>query len=290
MESMTYMYLTGSSKLMYSAMNVSLISKSIVTFYMPYLKVGSFAYAGYYYFSDVTSFLFKMRSFLPSKETLLSYYNQQYLGTIGQLKLFFTLRRCLAGVGAAKLMNPSNQNFSTKINKVSISIEDLRNAEVRESEPTSENQLQMTTLSESPKVEFNRSFEELRALRREFTKDITSSSISGAEKAGQKYLDLIFRDQRVHRGSLYLINNAIREKSFIKDSRDFGILLINEVIKDETFRKEIKDISLQIIRTEEIKQTSIDIIKHVVTHPTTRSYVIKLMVDVLTNTQAKDVM
>lgn len=76
----------------------------------------------------------------------------------------------------------------------------------------------------------------------------------------------------------------------MKDSRDYGIHLINEVVKNHKFQQQIKESTLEVIKSDDIKQCSIDILKHVVLHPTTKSYVSKLMMEVFTETGARDKM
>ena len=239
---------------------------------------------GVYYYSDVTSFLYKMRSLMPSKAALVQAYNQKYTGLAAQMNLLEFARRHVTGYQYS-LSTPKNTPKSQ--DRAEGDLDGINDSQMA----TNVHALQsVQASSESADIELTSNYTELRALRKQVCNDLKTSAVSGAEQAGQKYLDLIFRDKRVHRASLDMINKAIRDPTFLSESRDYGIKLINEVVKDRKFQQEIKKSSIEIINHDDIKKTSIDIIQHVVTHPTTRSNVINLMIEVLTQTDAKDVM
>ena len=124
---------------------------------------------------------------------------------------------------------------------------------------------------------------------RQVVEETKAGLLSGIEKAGVKYLDLTFREKRVHRVLLDLVNGAIREKSFVEDSRKYGIDLINDVVKDPVFQRETKRSSLILVKHDDVKKASVDLLKELVHHPTSKSYVTSLMKDVMTTTQAKEV-
>lgn len=282
MENALFGYISSSTKCVYAAMNFTMASKSIISIYMPYFKLGSMMMTGMYFYSDMTSFFYKVRSQMPSKVALMNAYNQQYLGISNQLKLLSLAQKYFKG-----------QEYSVRATKSTLNL----NQELGESmENTSDlaNTMNMSafkianSFDDSAVIELSPNYAELRALRKQVSQDIQTSAISGVEQAGQKYLDLIFRDNRVHRASLDLINKAIRQETFLKESRDYGIDLINEVIKDPNFQKVIKRTSIDIVQHDDIKSRSIDIIQHIVTHPTTHSNVTRLMNQVFTETYAKD--
>jgi hypothetical protein len=120
-------------------------------------------------------------------------------------------------------------------------------------------------------------------LRRELNKDIRE----GAEKAGIKYLDQIFRDKKVHRAILDVLKSSIKEKSFVQESRKYGILLINEAFKDPVFRKHLKHTVLRIINTDSVKKDTVDLLKFMVTHQITKVNMIEMMTHVMTNEPTK---
>lgn len=124
---------------------------------------------------------------------------------------------------------------------------------------------------------------------RQVVEDTKAGLLSGVEKAGVKYLDLTFREKRVHRVLLDLINGAIKEKSFVQDSRTYGIQLINYVVKDPAFQRETKKSSLALVKHDDVKKASVDLLKELVNHPTSKSCVTSMMKDAILTTPAKEV-
>ena len=122
------------------------------------------------------------------------------------------------------------------------------------------------------------------------TQEIQDGALSGLEKAGLKYIDHTFRQSKVHRAILNVLQDSLKERSFITESRKYGIDILNDVVQDEDFQKDLKD-TVDDIRTDKsIELASIDLLSNVVTHNTTRCYIMKLMTEVMTNTEANDVL
>lgn len=130
--------------------------------------------------------------------------------------------------------------------------------------------------------------DDLREFKNEVVNDVVSGALEGAEKAGLRYLDLTFREEKVHRALIDVLNEAIREDSFIKKSRDFGIDLVNESIQAPQFQKNIKQHSIAVFTCDDVKLASVDLLKCCINHNTIQSFVKVLMRDAMTKTDAHD--
>ena len=146
----------------------------------------------------------------------------------------------------------------------------------------------VTSIYDGSKVSMNNVKQQLKNPK-QVVDETKAGLLSGVEKAGVKYLDLTFREKRVHRVLLDLINGAIKEKSFVQDSRKYGIELINDVVKDPVFQRETKKSSLLIVRHDDVKRASVDLLKELVHHPTSKSCVTSMMKDTMLTTPAKEV-
>lgn len=133
-------------------------------------------------------------------------------------------------------------------------------------------------------------FNDFKGLKEEIVEDVVAGFLGGLEKAGQKYLDLTFREKDVHKASIDLLNYAIKEESFVKESRIYGIELINDVVKDPQFQRDCKIMSLSVVRHDDVKKASVELLKHCVNHNTTQTYVKNLMKQVMTKTNTNDLL
>mmetsp|Transcript_25601 Transcript_25601/g.29411 ORF Transcript_25601/g.29411 Transcript_25601/m.29411 type:complete len:280 (+) Transcript_25601:40-879(+) len=279
MESAVYQYATFAPRVLLHYSKYFSMIRPEFSFLGPYSMFGSCFILGIYSISEMTYLynLYKSANIKESKEAqvypILRSENKDCLDLFegSSDKDLYTL---VQSANMFSMFEDGNSETSKKIH-LNKNIEDY-----------------MSTLNgiyESSKVTFINTRGRLANPKEEVITETKIGVLSGVEKAGLKYLDLTFREPKVHRAILDVLNSAIKEKSFVDESKRFGIDLINDVCKDSVFQLEIKKSSLKIVKHDDIKHASVDLLKEVVHHPTTKFFVTKMMKDVMQYTEAREV-
>lgn len=137
---------------------------------------------------------------------------------------------------------------------------------------------------------FEVTINDLKEFKDDLVEDFVSGVLGGVEKAALKYIDSTFREDDVHRALINVINDSVRHKEFIQESRKYGIDLMNDVIKDATFLKNTKKLSLDVVKHDLVKKASIELLKKCLNHRTIQHFGKVLMRDSIAKTDAMDVL
>lgn len=84
------------------------------------------------------------------------------------------------------------------------------------------------------------------------------------EKAGLRFLDLVFRERTLHDGIMHNIKTAIKSKESIPDSKEFSKNLIKDSFQTSEVKQELKKLSLRIVKSAECKDVSGSLVKEVI--------------------------
>lgn len=233
---------------------------------------------GIYYNSQVTSLINKLATKLPDSinARISAARNFMKLDSESKLGFFqnFYLSKTLSNANNEETEGQAKQ---TEVMKSNVIAEKAQSLTFSEYETATVDAIDIT-------------FNDIKGLKEEFVEDVVAGFLGGIEKAGQKYLDLTFREKEVHRASIDLLNYAIKEESFVKKSRTYGIELINDVVKDPEFQRDCKIMSLTVVRHDDVKKASVELLKDCVNHTTTQTFVKNLMKQVMTKTKTNDIL
>jgi hypothetical protein len=250
------------------------------TIMMSYIKKANLMVlfmGGLYYNSSMTSLAPKVKEMVPNSINTKIAAARNFMRLDSESKLYYFKNVYLASM-LTKLYPNAGKEVVAKNQKKEDAIADhLSVTPLEDFDSTPVDIVQVTA-------------DDLKQFKDEIVDDVVSGALSGAEKAGLRYLDLTFREEKVHRALIDVLNEAIREESFIKKSRDFGIDLVNESIQDPKFQKNIKQHSLDVLQCDDVKLASVDLLKCCINHNTVQSFVKVLMREVMTKTEANPAM
>jgi hypothetical protein len=263
-----------------SFVNFSLTKNALfIPGFMP-VKVYMLFITGIYYNSQVTCFVNNMSARLPDS------INAKILASRNFMKL-----------DSESKWKVCKNYYLSDTSKNTSNVSDGTGIHGKESEVTKldliTDKVQALTFSEyetSTVDALDVTINDIRGFKNEIVEDVVAGFLGGFEKAGQKYLDLTFREKNVHKASIDLLNYAIKEESFVKKSRTYGIELINDVVMDQQFQKASKVLSLAVVRHDDVKKASVDLLIHCVNHNTTQTFVKTLMKQVMIQSNTHEVL
>ena len=240
-------------------------------------KISCLFLGGLYYNSYVTSFVQDVRSRLPHSITARIQAARNFMNLSFQNKLTYFSHKNMNTAGNTEVSERKEEVYGQEltIDKESINFtSQVQTGSIDDFIPTSDDIMEVA-------------LRDLREFGDEVVNDFVVGTASGVEKAALKYLDQTFREEDVHRAIISVINSSLREKSFIKESRDYGITLMKEVVKDKLFLQNTKKLSLEVLRQPEIKNLSKNFLKNSINHVTVQHFVKILMKEAFLQTEAK---
>lgn len=277
MEGLASLNFVNTASLWYYYMKINAYKRALALFFVPYLKVPVVIGVAVYYHTGMTSLVKMMKS-------QLSEATQSHLDTAKQMFKTNPLLRSFKMVLPNSSSNTQfgEDGFSRKGVKV-MNVKSIMNLDQDQflgtnSQIALEPDLMDITLSDI------KEFQQVKM------REAQEGAYSGLEKAGLKYLDYTFREPAVHRAILDTLQGSLTDDSFVQESRDYGINIMNEAVQDKDFQHNLNNTIHAVKNDEAIKNASIGLIGNVVTHNTTRCFVTKLMTEVFTETEAKDVL
>lgn len=252
MEPITQLGVLTGAVFQYGFYNFQVYKRALLMAYFPYFKISGLFFTGLYYHSYVTSFASKVKSWLPVRMSSRIDAARDFMSLSPEMRMF-ALFPGLQINETSKLMSLTGDEHSTYLpteKKEIIS---------RSSQPHFS---AVTDFDTTHMDVFEVTLNDLKQFKEEVLEDIQTGAIGGVEKAGLKYLDLTFREPDVHRAILDVLQASLKEKSFIEESRQFGIDIMNEVVKDSDFQKDLKASTLTIVKSDDVKQASTDLLKN----------------------------
>lgn len=252
MEPITQLGVLAGATFQYGFYHFQVYKRALLMAYFPYFKISGLFFTGLYYHSYVTSFASKVKSWLPVSMSSRIDAARDFMSLSPQMRLF-TLFPGLNRTETSKLMSPAGGEQSIDLPT------EKRGINTRSSQP---NFAAVSDFDTTPVDVFEVTLNDLKQFKDEVLEDVQAGAIGGVEKAGLKYLDLTFREPEVHRAILDVLQASLKEKSFIEESRQFGIDMMNEVVKDSEFQKDLKASTLTIVKSDDVKQASTDLLKN----------------------------
>lgn len=259
---------------------LQLYKAPLMMIFSPYIKISGLFFTGLYYHSYMTSLISKVKSSMPNSVNAKIQAARDFMKMPHNSKMHeMMLLPPVYQLGNASTLLEEVKGDRNGITESEQNIHSDKKAQfnniIHDFDSTSVDVIEVT-------------MNDLKQFKDEMVDDFQTGVLGGTEKAGLKYLDLTFREPIVHRAILDVLESSLKEDSFVRESREYGIDLINDVVKDSEFQNELKKTTLSIVKDDDVKQASVDLLKHCVNHNTIQFFVKKLNTEVMTQTYAKD--
>lgn len=106
---------------------------------------------------------------------------------------------------------------------------------------------------------------------RALAEEIVAQNTKEVKKQGLQYLERMFKNKQVHDALIKLLKGAIKEESFVNDSKRFGIDWISKTITAPKTKQALKGLMAETFTKDtRVQKEAVEVCKYFVTHPESR--------------------
>lgn len=113
---------------------------------------------------------------------------------------------------------------------------------------------------------------------RALAEEIVAHNTRDVKKQGLQYLERMFKNKQVHDALIKLLKGAIKEESFVKESKRFGIDWISKTITAPKTKQALKGLMAETFTKDtRVQKQAVEVCKYFVAQPETKRLTRELM-------------